>query len=138
MQDELFDICCERDPDPSDQRKRLLQLIKAGVDVHATDKNGVTALHHAVRFRSPAAVNALIALAPMSTKPVGAMARHRSTARPRKQAPQEQPERDKRPARSFAFSSQQEPILRSKTNWVKNRPTTQKTTLLDRCLIKHD
>jgi tankyrase len=30
------------------------------VDIHATDKNGVTALHHAVRFRSPAAVKTLI------------------------------------------------------------------------------
>lgn len=30
------------------------------VDVHATDKNGVAALHHAVRFRSPAAVKVLI------------------------------------------------------------------------------
>src|SRR4029453_15629590 len=29
-------------------------------DIHATDKNGVTALHHAVRFRSPAAVKTLI------------------------------------------------------------------------------
>jgi tankyrase len=28
--------------------------------VHATDKNGVTALHHAVRFRNPAAVKTLI------------------------------------------------------------------------------
>ena len=126
-----------RDPDPADQRKRLMKVLKAGADVHATDKNGVTALHHAVRFRSPAAVKTLIAEAPTSTRPVGATARHRSTAATQTGA-QEQPERDKRPARSFAFSSQQEPILRSKTNWVKNRPTTQKTTLLDRCLIKHD
>ena len=31
-----------------------------GADIHATDKNGVTALHHAVRFRSPLAVKTLI------------------------------------------------------------------------------
>lgn len=35
-------------------------MLKAGADVHATDKNGVTALHHAVRFRSPVAVETLI------------------------------------------------------------------------------
>lgn len=60
MQNELFDICCERNPDPADQRKRLQTALKAGVDIHATDKNGVTALHHAVRFRSPVAVKILI------------------------------------------------------------------------------
>jgi tankyrase len=57
---ELFDICCDRNPVPSDQRKRLLGLLKSGADIHATDKNGVTALHHAVRFRSPIAVQTLI------------------------------------------------------------------------------
>jgi tankyrase len=60
MQSELFDICSERNSDPADQRTRLLNVLKAGADVHATDKNGVTALHHAVRFRSPAAVKTLI------------------------------------------------------------------------------
>jgi ankyrin repeat protein len=60
MQNELFDICSERNSDPADQRKRLLSVLKAGANVHATDKNGVTALHHAVRFRSPAAVKTLI------------------------------------------------------------------------------
>jgi ankyrin repeat protein len=60
MENELFDICCDRNPNPADQRKRLLNVLKAGADVHATDKNGVTALHHAVRFRSPTAVKTLI------------------------------------------------------------------------------
>jgi uncharacterized protein len=35
-------------------------LLKSGGDVNQTDKNGVTPLHHAVRFRSPAAVRALL------------------------------------------------------------------------------
>src|SRR3954451_4911331 len=60
MHSELFDICSERNSDPADQRKRLLGGLKAGADVHATDKNGVTPLHHAVRFRSPATVKTLI------------------------------------------------------------------------------
>jgi uncharacterized protein len=60
MENELFEICCERDAKPADQRKRLLKALKAGADIHATDKNGVTALHHAVRFRNSAAVKTLI------------------------------------------------------------------------------
>ena len=60
MESKLFDICSERNSHPADQRKRLLTVLKAGADVHAPDKNGVTALHHAVRFRSPAAVKTLI------------------------------------------------------------------------------
>ena len=60
MQNELFEICCERNPDPTDQRRRLLAALKRGTDLHATDKNGVTALHHAVRFRNPVAVTTLI------------------------------------------------------------------------------
>lgn len=39
----LFEICCQR-----------------GTDIQATVKNGVTALHHAARFRSPEAVRTLI------------------------------------------------------------------------------
>lgn len=57
---ELSRICAERNPNPQDQRSRLVALLKAGADVHAADKNGVTALHHAVRFRNPIAVKTLI------------------------------------------------------------------------------
>jgi uncharacterized protein len=60
MENELSEICCERDPRPAEQRKRLVTALKRGADIHATDKNGVTALHHAVRFRSPTAVKTLI------------------------------------------------------------------------------
>jgi tankyrase len=60
MENELFDVCCERDPRPADQRKRLIAALNRGADIHASDKNGVTALHHAVRFRSPTAVKVLI------------------------------------------------------------------------------
>jgi ankyrin repeat protein len=59
---ELSDVCCERDSDPDKQGASILRLIKAGADIHQTDKNGVTLLHHAVRFRSPAAVEALLRL----------------------------------------------------------------------------
>src|SRR6478672_12402111 len=61
MENELFDICSDRKPKPAEQRIRILMALKRGADIHATDKNGVTALHHAVRFRSPAAVRTLIA-----------------------------------------------------------------------------
>jgi ankyrin repeat protein len=57
---ELSKICAEQNPDYADQRRRLITLLKSGADIHATDKNGVTALHHAVRFRSPTAVRTLI------------------------------------------------------------------------------
>jgi ankyrin repeat protein len=60
MQNELSEICCERNSDPEDQSRRLAKLLRAGADIHASDKNGVTALHHAVRFRNLAAVKTLI------------------------------------------------------------------------------
>ena len=60
MDNELFDICSERDPKPADQRRRLIKVLKGGADINVADKNGVTALHHAVRFRSPMAVKTLI------------------------------------------------------------------------------
>jgi uncharacterized protein len=58
----LSDVCTERNPDPDTQGANIQRLIKAGADIHETDKNGVTLLHHAVRFRSPAAVEALLRL----------------------------------------------------------------------------
>lgn len=57
---ELSAICCDRNAEPKNQRKRILASLDAGADIHATDKNGVTALHHAVRFRSPVAVETLL------------------------------------------------------------------------------
>lgn len=61
MRNELFDICSERTPTPADQRRRIERAIRNGADVQAADKNGVTPLHFAVRFRNPAAVEALVA-----------------------------------------------------------------------------
>jgi ankyrin repeat protein len=57
---ELSDVCTEKDPDPARQRETIIQLLAKGADVGETDKNGVTPLHHAVRFRSPTAVRTLI------------------------------------------------------------------------------
>jgi ankyrin repeat protein len=42
------------------QRRKIAALLEEGADINETDKNGVTPLHHAVRFRSPAAVQALL------------------------------------------------------------------------------
>lgn len=57
----LAGVCCERSPDPAVQAAEIAALLRDGADIGAADKNGVTALHHAVRFRSPGAVRALIA-----------------------------------------------------------------------------
>ncbi len=61
MPKELSSVCCEKNPDFAKQRKRIVELLKAGADIQETDKNGVTPLHHAVRFRSPVAVKTLLA-----------------------------------------------------------------------------
>jgi tankyrase len=57
---ELSSVCCQRDPNPRAQRAKIESLLKGGADIQETDKNGVTPLHHAVRFRSPAAVETLL------------------------------------------------------------------------------
>ena len=57
---ELADLCCERNPVARKMRSRITRLLNAGADIHATDKNGVTMLHYAVRFRSPATVELLL------------------------------------------------------------------------------
>jgi ankyrin repeat protein len=58
---ELSGICAQRNPDPDRQRAEIEAVLKAGADIQETDKNGVAPLHHAVRFRNPAAVEALLA-----------------------------------------------------------------------------
>src|SRR5688500_11919699 len=57
---ELSDVCCEQNADPVKQRRASEVMIKAAADFRDTDKNGVTSVHFPVRFRSPAAVEALL------------------------------------------------------------------------------
>jgi ankyrin repeat protein len=57
----LLAACSAHDPDPTNQVRVIRHLIRCGVSVNETDKNGVTPLHRAVRFRSPAAAKELIA-----------------------------------------------------------------------------
>lgn len=77
----LSAVCCQRNPDPTAQRAAIEALLDAGADIHAVDKNGVTALHHAVRFRSPAAVEVLLrrgAAVNQTCKRSGSTALHRA------------------------------------------------------------
>ncbi len=57
---ELSRVCSEQNAEPASQRAAIESLIKAGANPNECDKNGVTPLHHAVRFRSPAAVDTLL------------------------------------------------------------------------------
>lgn len=78
---ELSDVCCERNADPDKQRAAIESLLNAGADIQETDKNGVTPLHHAVRFRSPAAVETLLkhgAAVNQTCKRSGSTALHRA------------------------------------------------------------
>jgi ankyrin repeat protein len=59
-QHELSSVCCDRNPIPTKQQNVIKKLLDSGSDVNETDKNGVTPLHHAVRFRSPSAVATLL------------------------------------------------------------------------------
>ncbi|WP_339748718.1 ankyrin repeat domain-containing protein [uncultured Rubinisphaera sp.] len=56
----LLAACSAHNPDPALQVRMIQYLIKCGVSVNETDKNGVTPLHRAVRFRSPPAAQELI------------------------------------------------------------------------------
>ena len=78
---ELSGVCAERNADPKKQRTAIERLVKAGADLHETDKNGVTPLHHAVRFRSAAAVETLLRLGAnvnQTCKRSGSTALHRA------------------------------------------------------------
>lgn len=56
----LLAAASAHDPNPRVQRAVIRLLIRHGADVNEIDKNGVTPLHRAVRFRSPAAVKVLL------------------------------------------------------------------------------
>lgn len=56
----LLAACSAHKPSGASQSKVLAYLLKIGADVDETDKNGVSALHRAVRFRSPTAVRYLL------------------------------------------------------------------------------
>ena len=57
----MLAACSAHDPSPEAQSAVIQFLIASGVSVNETDKNGVTPLHRAVRFRSLSAVEQLVA-----------------------------------------------------------------------------
>lgn len=57
---ELSRVCSRRNHDSEVLRGKIDAILDAGADIHETDKNGVTPLHHAVRFRSLEAVEILL------------------------------------------------------------------------------
>jgi tankyrase len=77
----LSEICSQRNANPEDQRAEIEAALTAGGNVQETDKNGVTPLHHAVRFRSPVAVETLLshgALVNQQCRRSGSTALHRA------------------------------------------------------------
>ena len=56
----LLAAASAHDPDPRLQEAVIRLLLRHGANVNETDKNGVTPVHRAVRFRSPAAVKLLL------------------------------------------------------------------------------
>jgi tankyrase len=56
----LIAAASAHDPESRVQRAMIRLLIRLGANVNERDKNGVTPLHRAVRFRSPAAVKILL------------------------------------------------------------------------------
>lgn len=77
----LFNVCTQRNADPREQRAAIESLLRAGADIHQIDKNGVTALHHAVRFRNLAVVETLLnhgAAVNQACKRSGGTALHRA------------------------------------------------------------
>jgi ankyrin repeat protein len=58
----MLAACSAHDADSKKQIAVIRYLKSKGASVLETDKNGVTPLHRAVRFRSPAAVKTLLAL----------------------------------------------------------------------------
>jgi ankyrin repeat protein len=58
----LLATASAHDPDPKQQADMIRFLVEANVSVGETDKNGVTPLHRAARFRSPVAVALLLEL----------------------------------------------------------------------------
>ena len=57
----MLAACSAHDPSPEAQTAVIQFLIASGVSVNENDKNGVTPLHRAVRFRSLCAVDLLLA-----------------------------------------------------------------------------
>lgn len=56
----LSSICVQREPQAGTQRAAIVAALAAGASINAFDNNGVTALHHAVRFRNREAVETLL------------------------------------------------------------------------------